>query len=321
MSWWKSQPVFAKSDTPLWGTIASVPRFESHPQYTIYRLNPEYIDAVLEFINRNYLYGYALYKDYLQRKIDFPGALALVLMDANKIIGFIYSCPITLNTNHECAYVDLMTVHKSYRNQGLAKVLISAITNFSNLRHYIHKKDKDQLPFPYFYKTRHYSGHVPTLFQKYYNSRGCAMHETSSSNLQAAMSLYDEWLNSQAEFKPIVSCDTFKSSDSVKTFFNNDEIGGFMFSFSIFEFQMGFLKKSKIAEIFFINTMKFNLHYYVSMIRCLHALSIEYAVIQNNAFFAEIIKIDNYFESMDLFLHSYNLNIPKPCQYIQLPVL
>jgi len=318
MSWWNSQPVFPKPDTPLWGTIAaSIPRFEPHPKYEIYRLNIEYMNVVLEFINCNYLYGYVLYPDYFQRKIDFPGSLALVMMNGNKLIGFIYSSPITIHDN-ECAYVDLMTVHKSYRNQGLAKVLISAITNFSNLKHFIHKKDKNQLPFPYFYKTQHYSGHVPSLVEKYKHSRRVLLQETESSNLPEAMGLYTKWLNKQPEFKPVVSSDTFKSSSSVKTFFNKD--AGIMFSFSIFEFQLGFFKKSKIAEIFFINKTAFHFELYVSMIYCMHALNIEYAVIQKTAFFAEIIKTDTYIESMDLYLHSYNLNVPT-CQNIQLPVL
>ena len=319
MSWWNSQPVVPNRDTPLWGAIAAnIPRFEPHPRYEIYRLNLEYLYAVLEFINSNYLYGYRLYPDYFQRKIDFPGSLALVLMDGNKLIGFIYSSPITIH-NNECAYVDLMTVHKSYRNQGLAKVLISAITNFSNLKHFIHKKDKNQLPFPYFYKTQHFSGHIPSLVKKYAHSpQSGGVNETDSDNLAEAMVLYAKWLNKQPEFKPIVSLDTFKSSSSVKTFFNKD--AGTMFSFSIFEFQVGFLKKSKIAEIFFINKTAFHLELYVSMMHCLHALNVEYAVIQKTAFFAKIIETDKYIEGMDLYLHSYNLNVP-PCQNIQLPVL
>ena len=318
MSWWNSQPVFPKKETPLWGTINCIPKFVPHSKYVIYLLNNEYIDAVLAFINSNYLYGYSLFKDYLERKINFPGSLSLVLMDNAKLIGFIHSSPIKLN-NIECAYVDLMTVHKSYRNQGLAKVLISAITNLSNLKHYIHKKDKSQLPFPYFYKTRHYSGHVPSILKKYEASMAFELHESSRNNLPDVIALYHEWLNKQTDFKPVVNLDTFSSSSSVKTYINVEN--KVMFSFSIFEFQVGFLKKSKIAEIFFINTPQFNFNFYISMFRCFQDLNIEYAVIQNNSFFSKIIEKDKYFESMDLFLHAYNLNIPMCLENIQLPVL
>jgi hypothetical protein len=62
------------------------------------------------------------------------------------------------------------------------------------------------------------------------------------------------------------------------------------------------------------------LELYVSMMHCLHALNVEYAVIQKTAFFSKIIETDKYIEGMDLYLNSYNLNVPL-CQNIQLPVL
>jgi hypothetical protein len=318
MSWWNSNPVFPKKDTPLWGVIDQIPRFIPHSKYVIYRLNVEYMDAVLDFINSNYLYGYRLYKDYLERKVNFPGSLCLVLMDDAKIIGFINSSQIKLN-GIECGYVDLMTVHKSYRNLGLAKVLISAITNLSNLKHYIHKKDKCQLPFPYFYKTRHYSGHVPSILFKYTASTGFELRESENNNWHHVMELYEEWLRKQTEFKPSVNLDTFMSSSCVKTYINGEKKA--MFSFSIFEFQMGFLKRCKIAEIFFINGHTFNLDFYISIMRCFQNLGIEYAVVQKNSFFSKCIENDEYIESMDLYLHAYNLNIPPMCNDIQLPVL
>jgi len=319
MSWWNSQPVFPeKKNTPLWSQIGEIPRFIPHKKYGIYRLNIDYIDAVLDFINHNYLYGYKLYKDYLERKVSFPGSLCLVLMDDAKIIGFIYSCPLKLNGDIECAYVDLMTVHKSYRNQGLAKVLISAITNLSNLKYYLHKKDKSQLPFPYFYKTRHYSGHVPSILFKYKESMGFELHESGSDNMREVITLYQDWLNNQSDFKPIVLQNTFESSSSIKTFINFENKA--MFSFSIFEFQMGFLNRCIIAEIFFINAQRFDFNFYISMVRCFQNLGIEYAVVQKNSFFSTCIESDEFIESMELYLHAYNLNIPM-CNNIQLPVL
>jgi GNAT superfamily N-acetyltransferase len=318
-SWWYSQPVFPHDNIPYWSTIDKIPEFSPHPTYGIYRLNIEFLEQVLDFINAHYLYGYRLYLDYFTRKINSPGALALLVMDANKIIGFIYSSPIKIN-GIECAYVDLMTVHKSYRGKGLAKVLISAITNYSNFKHYIHKKDKEQLPFPYFYKTRHYSGHIPTLFEKYNlgmdPNKSYPFIETNETNMDACSALYKNWLRLQS-FKPEVPMDTFQSSETVKTYFNND-IG--MFSFSIFEFKMGFFKTSKIAEVFFVSNHKFDYNVYVALIYHLHKLQVEYTVVQKNSFFKEVISSDFVFESMDLFLHSYNLNMPV-LKNIQLPVM
>jgi len=132
--------------------VDKFPKFIPHQKYVINQLNinNENINAVLDFINRNYVDEYKLFKDYLKRKVNFPGSVSLVLTDDTKIIGFIYCSPLTLN-NNECGYVDLLTVHKSYRNQNLATLLVAAFPNFANFKHYIHKKDKCPLHFPYFY--------------------------------------------------------------------------------------------------------------------------------------------------------------------------
>jgi hypothetical protein len=310
MTWWHTQPVYPSNTTQLWATIGIIPPFIENGTFKIYQFNIIYIQQLLQFINDNYLTGYRLTYDYLYRKIKLPGSVSLVLMENNIIIGFIYSSPMKIN-NIECAYVDLMTVSKEHRNAGLAKILISAITNFSNKKHYIHKKDKTPLPFPYFFTARHYTGNVKLNYKKH----SLNLVGVNDTNIDMIYSSYLKWSNNQ-EFKSVVPKDTFISSESVKTYYYND----FIVSFAIFNFTYGFMRNVKIAEIFFINYAMYHPELYQSLLYRLKEYDIEFIIVQNNSFFREIILRDNYLESMELFLHSFNLNIPNTICELQLPV-
>jgi len=310
MTWWHTQPVYPSNTIQLWETIGIIPPFIENDTFKIYQFNIIYIQQLLQFINNNYLTGYRLTNDYLYRKIKLQGSVSLVLMENNIIIGFIYSSPMKIN-NIECAYVDLMTVSKEHRNSGLAKILISAITNFSKTKHYIHKKDKTPLPFPYFFTTRHYTGNVKLNYKKH----SLNLMPVNDTNIDTIYSSYLKWSNNQ-EFKSVVPKDTFISSESVKTFYHND----FIVSFAIFNFTYGFMRNVKIAEIFFINYSLYHPELYQSLLYQLKVQDIEFIIVQNNSFFREIILRDNYLESMELFLHSFNLNIPNTICELQLPV-
>ena len=310
MSWWLTQPVYPYPGTGHWETIGNIPPFIPDKHHTIYRFNIKYLDDLLLFINDNYLTGYRLTRDYLYRKLIVPGSTSLILMRLNKIIGFIYSSPVVIN-DIECGYVDLMTVSHNQRNNGLAKILISAITNFSNKKHYIHKKDQTPLPFPYFFSTRHYSGNVNLN----YKGHSIQLNETSPATINTVYNVYIAWLDSQP-FRSLIDKDTFVSSESVKTFYIDD----FIVSIAIFGFTYGFIRNIKIAEVFFINYSNFDYNLYQSLLFTLKKLDIEFLVVQNNSFFRDIIKKDKYLESMDLYLHSYNLYIPNTYSNIQLPV-
>ena len=310
MTWWHKQPVYPSKNSKLWETIGDIPPFIPNTIYKIYQFNINYIKCLLEFINDNYLTGYILTENYLYRKIILPGSISLVLMENNTIIGFIYSSPIQIN-NIDCAYVDLMTVCKTHRNNGLATILISAITNFSNKNHYIHKKDKLPLPFPYFFTTRHYTGNVKLN----YKNHSLKLIQTNDMNIDIVYGNYIKWTDTQ-EFKPIVSKNTLISSESVKTYYHND----FIVSFAVFYFTYGLMRNIKIAEIFFINYTTYNDELYQSLLYILKEQYIEFVIVQNNSFFKDIIQRDNYLESMELFIHSYNLNIPKNISNVQLPI-
>jgi hypothetical protein len=310
MSWWITQPVYPSIYTKHWDTIKEIPKFIPDLKYRIYTFDLQYLDELLDFINNNYITGYRITRDYLYRKISFIGATSLVLMENNIIIGFIYSSPIKIN-NINCSYVDLMTVASNKRKSGLAKILISAITNYSNSQHYIHKKDKTPLPFPFFYNTKHYSANVHLNYKQHKFD----LIETNYNNINYVYSIFNKWKQAQ-QFQPIVHSNTFMSSESIKTYYIHD----FIVSISIFEFTYGFIRNTKIAEVFFINYNVFSYDHYQSLLHKLKMLDIHFLVVQDNLFFRDIIKNDNFLESMDLYLHSFNLFIPNSYNNIQLPV-
>jgi len=310
MSWWLTQPVYPSKNTPIWSSINNIPIFIGDINYKIYCFDVTYLDELLHFINNNYITGYKITRDYLYRKISYIGSYSLVLMENNIIIGFIYSSPLKIN-NIECGYVDLMTIARHKRKNGLAKILISAIVNYSNKKHYIHKKDKSPLPFPYFYSSKHYTGNISYL----YKNHNIQLIETCDTNIHDVYQMYNKWVEKEA-FQTYVHITTFISSESIKTYF----IDNFIVSISIFEFSYGLLRNAKIAEVFFINYNTFQYELYQALLYKLKLLKIDFIVVQNNLFFKDIIYKDNYFESMDLFLHSYNLYIPHIYNNIQLPV-
>lgn len=302
-NFWKHQPVIPVQNQEPYTLIGNIPSFigTNDSQLTIYRFSMKYFDDVLHFINDNYIYGYRLSSDYLRRKLTIADSYAYVLCDSCCIVGFIYSQPL-LPTNHNLPpahYVDLMTILKSHRKKGLANILISAITNFSGeSRVFIHKKDANPLMFPYFYRSRHYSASISLLTDKYrYPFR--TNNNNSVINKQRAYEIYELECGSLKYKNPI---DVFHTSSSVQTHILRDCA---VVSFAIFEFN----GNTTIAEIFYVS-LEFNTDDYIQLIHILHQLDIQLIVSLPYRFFKLCIEKDSYMESMELFIHSYNMYIP-----------
>ena len=312
-SFWKNQPVIPKKDTKPYDYIGNIPKYINSKDYTVYSLTPEYIIDVLDFINNNYIDGYYFDLDYFQRKLKITNSYHFVLMHNITICGFIYSQPLGIN-NHEGHYVDLMTVSHIHRGNGLANILISAITNFSGKsRFFIHKKDKEPLPFNYFYKTRHYSIDINTLYTKYKIEN--LIYEEVLDEYQVSKA-YDIYLDTMLKIDctVLIEKNIFYSSKSVRSYILYDNV---LVSFTIFKFRYRF-HIIHLAELFFISDT-FDLNSYKQLITILKLLNIDYIVVVPYLFFIHQIIQDKYKESLELFLHSYNLFIPTTISFI-LPI-
>lgn len=309
---WKNQPVIPTKDTLEYDYIGKIPAYLKSKDYFIYSLTPEYIDVVLDFINNNYIDGYRLDLDYFNRKLKLTNSYHFVLMRNTEICGFIYSQPIEIN-NQKGHYVDLMTVSHNLRRNGLANILISAITNFSgNSRFFIHKKDKQSLPFDYFYKTRHYSIDITSL--KIYITKKIDYQEVlDEKSLLRACKIYQNTML-KMPCAVLIDKNIFYSSTSVKSYIINDNV---LVSFTIYIFKYRF-HTIRLAELFFISDT-FNIDSYKQLISILKLLNIDYIVVLPTFFFINQIIEDSYKESLELFLHSYNLYIPMLNNFI-LPI-
>jgi hypothetical protein len=301
-NFWKYQPIIPSKKQEPYTLIGNIPPFigTNDAQLTLYRFSMKYFDTILHFINDNYIYGYGLSPDYLRRKLEITDSYAYVLCDSQSIVGFIYSQPlIPINQNIAHAhYVDLMTILKSHRKKGYASILISAITNFSGKsRVFIHKKDEKPLIFPYFYRSRHYSASISLLINKY----GSSLKDDNGSviNTERAYQIYELECGALKYKNPM---DVFHTSSSVQThIFRNRAV----VSFAIFKFN----GNTWIAEIFYVS-LEFNNDDYIQLIHILHQLDIQLIVSLPYRFFRLCIEKDSYMESMELFIHSYNMYIP-----------
>jgi hypothetical protein len=303
-NFWKYQPIIPKTNQKPYTIIGNIPPFigTNDTELNIYRFNMKYFDDILNFINDNYISGYRLLPDYLRRKLAITNSHAFVLCDNKHIVGFIYSQPLLpTNINLEPAhYVDLLTILHSHRKKGYANILISAMANFAGKsRVFMHKKDKKPLMFPYFYRSRHYSASIQFLIDKYRYPFG-TNNNNSVINTDRAYQIY------------VQECETFKYKNPIDVFHTSSSVQTHIFrdcavvSFAIFEFN----GNTPIAEIFYVS-LEFNNDDYIQLIHILHRLDIQLIVSLPYRFFRTCIEKDSYMESMELFIHSYNMYIPN----------
>lgn len=306
MTWWKTQPVFPHLGLKHWSRIGDVPKpSEGIPNISIYQYNPEFFVFIANFINANYIRGYHFGDDYLRRKLDAPDTYSYVAITRdNKIVGFIWSCPVSINKIDRIAYVDLMCVDKGYRNLGVAKILIEHIVNFSgDALSFIHKKDETPLSFPHFFASSHYTIPVANLTAK--NKLPYAL---SNIDMSRTAELYKEWCLQDLSHRTIVSMNWLKSSDEIHIYIVDNRI---LFGFSIVGFRWGFWGKARLAEVFLLTTDEFSTDVLETIGAIMRKNSIDYLVFVSSPFWTSLVENGKATKSMNLYLHSYNLNIPQ----------
>ena len=231
------------------------------------------LNIVTNFLNGNYIHGYSFTQDYIFQKMNIKHSIGIIYKIDNIIVGFIQCSPYKI-LNNTFSYVDLLCVHKNYRNNGIAKKLIENIIYYSPQKIFIHKKDNHPLPFNHFYKTSHYSCGISFLKNKY------GIKKT--------------------QYKPLIdkiNDDIFITSDSIKTYhYNNNYI-----SFSIHKFIL--LGTLNIAEIFYLSP---NFIDYNDIISIMDENKIDFIVTLPNGIFKDKIDLDYYTKSMDLYVYTFN---------------
>lgn len=310
-TFWKEHPVYPNPETKPFDYIGTIPPPLKEDGFKIYKLTDKYIDQTLDFINANYIGGYVLSKDYFMRKITIVNSYSFVLVQVTEeetvVKGFIYSQPIFVR-GHNGHYVDLLAVDHRYRGSGLAKALIHCVSNFSgSSKFFLHKKDENPLPFPYFSESRHYTGIVRMLKDKYTNYKPVPYKFTTDS--KTTREVYDLFVSSnmnvRKEMGILIDRNIFMTSESVKSCLIREDS---CFCFFILKYKANFTEYL-VAEVFFVNE-NFNEDDYAQMLSVLDDLNVNFLVVLPVGFFKKQIEIDNYRASQKLYLHSYNMHIP-----------
>ena len=120
---------------------------------------------LVNFLNQHYVKDYKYNIDYVSWYNQFPHLKdnnILCLKYKNDIIGNIIAKPYALKINNKTIfthYVDMLAVHKRYRNKNNAPILISSTVEKSTdnqFKTFIFKKEEEKLPFNYICKAKYY---------------------------------------------------------------------------------------------------------------------------------------------------------------------
>jgi len=327
-TFWRHQPVTSNSATYLWERVGDIPRPVPTEVGELYRTpsipDNTLLEHITSFLQDNYLEGYRVTVDYVMRKLQIPDSISFMILHNKYVIGFIYAQPMTIHVLGRNAipiyYVDLLCIAKEYRSRGLAKALISHMSNFApnGVKSFIHKKDKAPLPIPHFLHTQHYTVAVPKL-------RGDIAKFPEAKEDVAYRIFQQSVSEGQKAWYLEPSADVFRSSVSVKTFLCDRKELPIPLIFSVaFHRVTKFGISVRTAELFYTNwEAVFRLKPEPSALThqsAMHRIFLELlntCSLLNATYFVFIGNPFTYYEmrstlmpSLPLYLHAYNLNIP-----------
>ena len=311
-----------------WDKVGTIPPPISPPDlYKLFRtpLQPDttLLEHITSFLQDNYLEGYRLSVDYVERKLAIPDSLSFMVVYDRLIVGFIYAQPMTIHVRSPqkvipIYYVDLLCIAKEHRSKGLAKSLISHMSNFApnGVRSFIHKKDTAPLPIPHFLHTRHFSIPVPKLrgdIAKFPEARADVAYRIFQQS-EADASWYLE-----------PSADVFRSSVSVKSFVCDRKELPVPLLFSVsFHRVSRFGLSVRTAELYYTNwdtvfrRKQGNPADNQPMMRRIFLELLNTCSLENASHFVFIGNPFTHYEMTErtipclpLYLHAYNLHIPS----------
>ena len=288
------------------------------------------------FINNNYNESYLYSIDFLKETLLYLNnneSYNIGLFNQNnEIIGFIHCKPINLSIKSKIQkfyYTDFLCVHKLYRKNNLAVILISKlITLHGRYQPFIFKKDNIKLPFNYINKSSYYYYQITN--NKFINIKNNII-EANKHNLLDVYNFINKISNKKKIYQ-FLTFDEFKNlytNTSKKIIIeydiNNKIIGIITYvCFNMhnnkrhfFEKYLPIKKKGKsqnsyiktidIENIYIYNNKNYELFYYLINYSIKNNIKIISCVDQSLSDY--FIRQNNMKKSMDIYFHAYNYHL------------
>lgn len=175
---WDKQPV-SRDYILNEGIISKNPKFNIILDNDFYLqeiiIDDNKIKIIHKFINEHFTNNYIYSINFLKNSLTIhDDSYNLGLFNKNNdIIGFIHTKPIILSIKNKIEkfiYTDFLCIHKNYRNNNLATILISkVINNYNPYQLFIFKKDTKKLPFNYINNTSYFYFDIKKYTSNYDN--------------------------------------------------------------------------------------------------------------------------------------------------------
>ena len=291
---------------------------------------------IYNFINNNYNESYIYSINFLKETLlylDNNESNNIGLFNENnEIIGFIHCKPINLFIKSKIQkfyYTDFLCVHKLYRNNNLAVILISKLITLHNrYQPFIFKKDIKMLPFNYINKSSYY------YYQITNNKFIHIKNNIIFANKHNILDVYN-FINKICKNKKIYQYLTFNEfkklyiNSSKKIIIeydiNNEIIGIITFvnfymrsnKTNFFENYLSIKKKYKLETSFFhtidieniyiYNNKNYELFYFLINYSIKNNIKIISCIDQSLSYY--FINQNNMKKSMNIYFHAYNYHI------------
>jgi hypothetical protein len=312
---WDKQPVMRKQLNGYIGTIGRAPKFRIKLKTGQKILLNNYpIHKIKQFLQDNFSNNYNVNNKYLDYTLRRKEAVNIVLLESNKIIGFIHSTPIYININNKrikFKYVDYLCIHEKYRDNYMATILIASIIKVENRNQPImFKKDFGRLPYDYFISSYYYikdlrklnpgitnkiSKLTPFNFYNYFSYTNKLIERYNIKSFYSKKDFFDLFLDKGVlDFIIIENPNGFKTIViGKKNIYNSN--GMILNCFEI-DLILGELRYLKDVDKELSNYLKINGYNYI----CISAIGSNIKFIKDN----------DYIKNSKVYYYTYNYSMP-----------
>lgn len=232
-----------------------------------------------------------------------PQSCKFTLLHNNSyIIGFILCYPVNIIAFDNLIrfyYVDYLCIHRDFRNNNLASLLISELLmSFSNTQPFLFKKDTKQLPFLPFYTSHYY---YKSLYFKYNTPSNYTINDTSNVD-------YELYNNVISHINPSIVINHDNIIGNVLNIYDNKTnilVCNVVWNNSTWK------TGNKIVEIDYILSTINDYNLYVSICQYFYSHNFKDLLIPAISCNMNFIKIYNCETANLLNYYTYNYNLPK----------